>query len=73
MIILTRVEVGKEKCSLHHDRLLSGSIRGCEGGREGGQSERGKMSVDWRKMKERRKNKDICQESPNLSSGVMIH
>lgn len=35
MIILTRVEVGKEKCSLRHERLLAGSIMGCGGGREG--------------------------------------
>lgn len=48
-IILARAEVGKEKCSLHHERLLSGSIRGCEGeGREGA-IRRGKMSVDWRR------------------------
>ena len=74
--------MGKEKCLLHHERLLSGSIRGCEGGREGGRSERGKMSVDWRKMKERRKNKDLselpkpilrCDNSPKGLTGPQKH
>ena len=69
MIILTRVEVGKEKCSLHHDRLLSGSIRGCKGGREGGQSERERCQLTggrWRKEERRKTSVRSPQTYPQV-------
>lgn len=49
---------------LNHERLLSVPLRECSwGDREDGKSERGRVSVGWRK-KGRKKSKDMVSGDP---------